>query len=91
MQNDVDQYYQTQSAIHFLHRIRVPVLMLQSEDDTFVPFEVFRDPAVRSNPCIQVVASQYGGHLGFLERGAHRFYVDRAIMDWIERFFTGTE
>lgn len=88
---DAANYYQTQSAIHFLHGIRVPALLLQSEDDTFVPFEVFRDPAVRSNPCIQVVATRYGGHLGFLERGPHRFWVDRAIMNWIEGFFTGTE
>jgi predicted alpha/beta-fold hydrolase len=88
---DAANYYQTQSALHFLHGIRVPALLLQSQDDTFVPFEVFQHPAVRSNPCIQVIATRYGGHLGFLERGPHRFWVDRSIMNWIGSFHTGSE
>jgi predicted alpha/beta-fold hydrolase len=84
-------YYRTQSALHFLAGIRVPVLLLQAKDDTFVPFEIFQDPAVRSNPCVQLVATKYGGHLGFLARGPHRFWVDRAIMEWIEQLSVGSE
>jgi len=76
-------YYATQSALHFLPRIRVPALLIQSMDDTFVPFEIFRHPAVRSNPSIQLLATESGGHLGFLARGPHRFWLDRTIMEWI--------
>ena len=82
---DAAHYYRTQSAIGFLDRIRVPVLLVQSKDDTFVPFEIFRSSAVRANPRIELVATESGGHLGFLGRGADRFWLDRVVLDWIGR------
>jgi len=78
-------YYRTQSAIAFLDRIRVPVLLVQARDDTFVPFDVFLSEAVRANPHIELVVTDAGGHLGFVGRGPHRFWLDRTIMNWISR------
>ena len=37
---DAGHYYQTQSAIRFLDGIRVPTLLIQAKDDTFIPFLV---------------------------------------------------
>lgn len=76
-------YYRTQSAIGFLERIRVPVLLVQAKDDTFVPFDIFRHAAVSANPRIELMATDAGGHLGFLSRGPERFWLDRTIMNWI--------
>jgi predicted alpha/beta-fold hydrolase len=76
-------YYRTQSAIGYVERIRVPALLIQSKDDTFVPWRILEHPAVRGNPLIQTVLTQHGGHLGFLARGPHRFWLDEAILDWI--------
>jgi predicted alpha/beta-fold hydrolase len=76
-------YYRTQSAIGYLAGIRVPTLLIQAKDDTFIPFEIFERDAVRANPCIRLMISQHGGHLGFLGRAPHRFWLDEAIMDWI--------
>jgi predicted alpha/beta-fold hydrolase len=76
-------YYRTQSAIGYLDAIRVPALLIQAKDDTFVPFEIFETAAVRSNPRIELLATQYGGHLGFLARGPGRFWADRTIVEWI--------
>jgi uncharacterized protein len=77
-------YYRTQSAIGYLHRIRVPVLLIQAKDDTFVPFDIFTSEAVRANPCVRLLATEHGGHLGFLGRGKNRFWLDRTIVEWIE-------
>jgi predicted alpha/beta-fold hydrolase len=77
-------YYNTQSAARFLEAIRVPALLIQAKDDTFIPFEVFESPAVKSNPHIELVATEYGGHLGFIGRRPNRFWVDAAIMEWIQ-------
>ena len=63
-------YYRTQSAIGYLDAIRVPALLIQAKDDTFIPFEIFESAAVRSNPRIELLATEHGGHLGFLGRGA---------------------
>ncbi len=76
-------YYRTQSAFGYLHAIRVPVLLIQAKDDIFVPFEIFERPALRSNPRIELLATEHGGHLGFLGRAPERFWADAAIIEWI--------
>jgi uncharacterized protein len=83
-------YYRTQSAIGYLEGIRVPVLLIQAKDDTFIPFEIFESEAVRANPRIELLATEHGGHLGFLGRGTDRFWLDRTIMNWILRL-SGTK
>jgi len=80
---NAENYYRTQSALRFLEGLRVPVLLIQSKDDTLVPFEIFDAPAVRANPWIELAATEHGGHLGFLGRRPHRFWLDEAIMEWV--------
>ena len=45
-----DHYYATQSAQNFLDRIRVPTLLIQAKDDTFIPFESYAHPAFAIEP-----------------------------------------
>lgn len=80
---NAENYYRTQSAIGYLSGLRVPALLVQAEDDTFVPFEIYRSAAVRANPWIQLLATRYGGHLGFIGRAPHRLWLDGVIMEWI--------
>jgi predicted alpha/beta-fold hydrolase len=76
-------YYKTQSAIRYLAGVRVPVLLIQAKDDTFIPFENFESQAVRSNPRIRLLATENGGHLGFLARGKRRFWAEETVLGWI--------
>jgi predicted alpha/beta-fold hydrolase len=80
---DAENYYRTQSALRYLSGIRVPVLLIQSKDDTFIPFEIFGSEAIRSNSRIELLATEHGGHLGFIGRKPQRFWADQAIIDWI--------
>jgi uncharacterized protein len=82
---DADEYYRTQSAIRFAGGIRIPALLIQAKDDTFIPSGIFETGAVRLNPAIKVVMTGHGGHLGFLSRRQPRLWVDAAVLDWIER------
>jgi predicted alpha/beta-fold hydrolase len=77
-------YYETQSSQLFLDRIRVPALLIQSKDDIFIPFEIFNHPAFQSNPCLRLLVTDHGGHLGFLSGTRPRFWADQAVMEWIE-------
>jgi predicted alpha/beta-fold hydrolase len=79
-------YYATQSCGQYLHHIRVPALLVQARDDNFVPFSIFEDGLVRQNPRVQLLATEHGGHLGFLARGRSRFWLDETLIEWIERF-----
>ena len=81
--SDAADYYRTQSACRFLDRIRVPALLVQAKDDPVVPFEVFERPGLLANPHLKLVATEHGGHLGFLARRRPRFWADRLVIEWI--------
>src|SRR5258708_1526743 len=51
-----DRYYQTQSSRQFLERIRIPTLVVHAKDDPLVPFASYEDPALHSNPHVQLLA-----------------------------------
>jgi uncharacterized protein len=77
-------YFRTQSSNQFLEHIRVPALLVQSKDDPLIPFRVYGHPAIRSNPCVALLAVEHGGHLGFISRGKARFWLDGTVLDWAE-------
>jgi uncharacterized protein len=76
-------YYATQSAVRYLDAIRIPTLAICSKDDPLVPFEIYDQPAFRSNPALTLIATEHGGHLGFLSRRSPRFWLDGVVLDWI--------
>ncbi len=78
-----DNYYGTQSSKNFIDRIRVPTLMVQAKDDPIIPFESYSQPAFETNPNLTLVATEHGGHLGFLARGSDRFWLDHTVLQWI--------
>jgi predicted alpha/beta-fold hydrolase len=80
---NAENYYRTQSAMASLDAIRVPVLLIQSKDDTFVPFAAFESDAVRRNPRIQLLTTEFGGHVGFIARRAPHLWLDQTVIEWI--------
>jgi hypothetical protein len=67
--HDAADYYHRASAMRVIDRIRVPTLIVTSEDDPFVPPAPFREPFVASNPNLTVVITASGGHCAYVERG----------------------
>jgi predicted alpha/beta-fold hydrolase len=78
------EYYETQSAIGFLGRIRVPALLIQAKDDTFIPFRIYESEAVRRSAAVSLLATEHGGHLGFLGKRPERFWAESAIVHWLK-------
>ena len=83
-----DNYYATQSARNFLSRIRVPTLLIQAKDDTYIPFEMYQDPDIWTNPYLSLIATEHGGHLGYLSRRGARFWVDEIAIDFMKTAVT---
>lgn len=77
-------YFATQSSNQFLERIRVPALLLIAKDDPMVPFHTYNHPAFGRNPVLNLQTVEHGGHLGFISRSQPRFWLDHAILDWME-------
>jgi predicted alpha/beta-fold hydrolase len=58
-------------------------LMIQAKDDTFIPFEMYEHPEIWTNPNLCLIATENGGHLGFLSRSGPRFWVDDIAVNFI--------
>lgn len=85
-----ENYYATQSAQQVLHRIAIPTLMIQAKDDPLIPFSVYSHPSIASNPNIQLISTDHGGHVGFVSRRNPRFWADEVVRDWIQEIWNKT-
>jgi predicted alpha/beta-fold hydrolase len=65
---DAHDYYSRSSSLAFLGRIRRSVLLLNAQDDPFLPREVLDDVMIvaSSNACVTVEFPPHGGHVGFV-------------------------
>jgi hypothetical protein len=84
--DNASDYYYRASALRVVDRIRVPTLILTSEDDPFVPADSFRDPAIANNPFVTVCLSRHGGHCAFLsapENGDDGYWAERAAVTFL--------
>jgi predicted alpha/beta-fold hydrolase len=86
---DASDYYHRASALRVVDRIRVPTLIVSSEDDPFIPIAPLRDSAVTGNPHVTVVITRRGGHCGFIERQApgvsgDRYWAEREAIAFVE-------
>jgi predicted alpha/beta-fold hydrolase len=89
---DASDYYFRSSALRVLAEIRVPTLVLTAQDDPFVPFASFSDPALTGNPNITLTAPEHGGHCAFISRqnGDARFWAEARVMDFCQsQLFAG--
>jgi uncharacterized protein len=59
-------YYEEASSARFLEEIRTPTLLLQSEDDPFLPSEAIPRQGVTRNPYLLPAFTPEGGHVGFV-------------------------
>ena len=85
---DADDYYYRASSLRVVDRIRVPTLIIASQDDPFVPADQFRDPAVTSNSNLTVVMARHGGHCGFVAEAANGFdgyWAERTVVEFALR------
>jgi len=82
--HDATDYYSRSSALRVASEIRVPTLIVTAQDDPFVPFASFSDPAIANNPRIRMIAPERGGHCAFISRyaGDARFWAEACVMKW---------
>ena len=84
---NASDYYHRASAMRVVDRIRVPALVITSEDDPFVPVDPFRDPKVTSNPHIELHVCRHGGHCGFIgDRNGEDdgYWAENQIVDFVQ-------
>jgi uncharacterized protein len=83
---DVYDYYEKASAVQVISKIAVPTLILHSKDDPFIPFAPFESREVKENANIALLATEHGGHVGFVSVNrdpAERFWYEKQIVEFI--------
>ncbi len=78
-------YYRRSMALPYLGDIAVPTLIVQAENDPWIPFAMYRDFAWATNPRLIPLFSRGGGHVGFHGRGSTIPWHDRCMAEFFER------
>jgi predicted alpha/beta-fold hydrolase len=82
---NADDYYARTSSLPHLPEIRKPTLIIHAEDDPFIPFDPLRHPSIAANPHIILLATESGGHVGFVaadSAGEDRFWAENRIVQF---------
>jgi predicted alpha/beta-fold hydrolase len=83
---NADDYYYRSSALRVVDHVSIPTLIIQAQDDPFIPFAPLRDPAIVNNPHILVLAPKQGGHVAFLATGQKddqdRFWAENRVIEF---------
>jgi predicted alpha/beta-fold hydrolase len=83
---DVADYYERASSLPYIKNVALPVMIIHSQDDPFIPFAPFTTEEVTSNPNVTLLAPSNGGHCGFISarpEGDDRFWAEKKIVDFV--------
>jgi predicted alpha/beta-fold hydrolase len=86
-------YLRDQSSVDALEQVRVPLMCMNAMDDPLVPRELsnLELRASLKNPCIVAVATQTGGHLGWVDRPAGEAWSTRVGTAFLAGVLEGKE
>jgi predicted alpha/beta-fold hydrolase len=82
---DAQDYYDRCSSLPYIGKIRLPTLIIHAQDDPIVPFEPLTDPQVRDNPQVLLLATETGGHVGFVgasQPDEDRFWAENRVIQF---------
>ena len=61
---------------------RVPVLLVQAENDPILPKECYPVEACKTHPYISLEITNYGGHVGFLQQCSPHAWSEVRALDF---------
>ncbi|TRZ45861.1 YheT family hydrolase [Robertkochia solimangrovi] len=76
---DAEDYYRRASSLPVLENINIPALLLNATNDSFLGMNCYPIEIARKNPFLFLEMPEYGGHVGFFEKGNIFFNEQRGI------------
>jgi predicted alpha/beta-fold hydrolase len=83
-----EDYYARCSSVYFVDRITTPSLVLNAEDDPFVPMDVLPRVKAAASEAVDFRTTPSGGHVGFIGGGAPwrcEYWAERLVVEWLLR------
>lgn len=76
---DATDYYTKCSSLQFLHNIKVPTLLINAKNDSFLSEDCFPYAIANSNPNLFLETPKYGGHVAFIKVNGYYYNEIRAV------------
>lgn len=81
--SDAIDYYTRCSSLRFLEGIRVPTLLLNARNDSFLGSRCYPVEACRNHSAVYFESPDYGGHVGFVGAGSY-FYSEQRSLEFLD-------
>ena len=81
---DAMDYYERSSSLQFLPNIKVPTLVINALNDSFLSPECFPVKEAKKNLNLYLEMPKYGGHAGFIDK-KNVYYNERRALEFITR------
>lgn len=85
-----EDYYAQCNSKQFLHQIKIPALMINAKDDSFLPQESYPYEAAASNPFFNLMVPEFGGHVGFATPGQKTYWTEDKILTFFDAYTQST-
>ena len=79
---DAEDYYSKASCLQFLPNIKVPSLIINALNDSFLSPSCYPVKEAKGNPNLHLEMPQYGGHVGFIAKG-NVYYNESRALDFV--------
>ena len=80
--NAID-YYEQCSCRQFLPNVRVPSLIINAVNDSFLGTECYPYEEAKANQALYFETPKFGGHVGFIDSG-NRYYSEKRAIKFLE-------
>lgn len=79
---DAFDYYKKASCLQFLPNIKVPSLIINALNDSFLSPECYPVKEAKQNPNLYLEMPKYGGHVGFIDKN-NIYYNEQRALDFV--------
>jgi len=81
---DAFDYYERASSLQFLPNIKVPSLIINALNDSFLTASCYPVKEAKNNPQLFLEMPKYGGHVGFIDKN-NIYYNERRALAFVNQ------
>ncbi|AUC81237.1 YheT family hydrolase [Lacinutrix sp. Bg11-31] len=81
---DAYDYYEKSSSLPFLAGIKIPTLLINAQNDSFLSKECYPIEAAKQNEYLYLEMPKYGGHVGFCD-SENIYYSEKRMLEFISK------
>ncbi len=83
---DVEDYWEQCSSARSLHKIKIPTLLVNTQDDPFLGPASYPEGLAKQSPLFYLETPRYGGHIGFVQFNRTKTYwSEKRSIDFINK------